>query len=137
MLPLSSIKGVGARAEDIIIHQPYADCKDLCFRARPNRGMVDALAFSGALYCLPDSHGYELVEDFMEYYDSLVAERSEEDKRIAREAKKKFKPAISLTETFQIDESDVIIERTRANRVRQPIKLRGNIKSLISDDLFD
>ena len=137
MLPLSSIKGVGARAEDIIIHQPYADCKDLCMRARPNRGMVDALAFSGALYCLPDSHGYELVEDFMEYYDSLVAERSEEDKRIAREAKKKFKPAISLTEAFQIDESDVIIERTRTNRVRQPIKLRGNIKSLISDDLFD
>ena len=73
----------------------------------------------------------------MEYYDSLVAERSEEDKRIAREAKKKFKPAISLTEAFQIDESDVIIERTRTNRVRQPIKLRGNIKSLISDDLFD
>ena len=137
MLPLSSIKGVGARAEDIILHQPYTDCKDLCFRARPNRGMVDALAFSGALYCLPDSHGYELVEDFMEYYDSLVAERTEEDKRIAREAKKKFKPAISLTDTFQIDESDVIIERTRTNRTRQPIKLRGNIKSLISDDLFD
>jgi DNA polymerase-3 subunit alpha len=77
MLPLSSIKGVGARAEDIITNQPYSDCRDFCFRARPNRGTVMALAESGALGCLSDVTQYSYVEDFMEYWDTLVAEIKE------------------------------------------------------------
>jgi len=137
MLPLSSVKGVGTRAEDIVKHQPFTDCRDLCFRARPNRGMVEALAMSGALGCLPDTK-FEYVNDFLEYYDELVGQRSEEDKRIAREAKKKFKTVVSLDEEFQLNETEAIIDRSKtATKQRQPTKLRGSLKSLISDDMFD
>jgi DNA polymerase-3 subunit alpha len=135
MLPLSSIKGVGARAEDIIKNQPYADCRDFCFRARPNRGTVMAVAESGALACLPDTSQYSYVEDFMEYWDGIVAERLEEDKRIAKEAKKKFTPAISLNKTLHLDDTEAIIEKNRSKQ--RTNKSRGNIKSLLSEDMFD
>jgi len=135
MLPLSSIKGVGARAEDIIKNQPYIDCRDFCFRARPNRGTVMALAESGALACLSDTSQYSYVEDFMEYWDTIVAERTEEDKRIAKEAKKKFTPAISLNKTLHLDDTEAIIEKNRSKQ--RTNKSRGNIKSLLSEDMFD
>ena len=135
LLPLSSIKGVGARAEDIITNQPYSDCRDFCFRARPNRGTVMALAESGALSCLSDACQYSYVEDFMEYWDSLVAERTEEDKRIAKEARKKFTPAISLNETLHLDKTEAIIEKNKTKQ--RAVKTRGNIKSLLDENMFD
>ena len=135
MLPLSSIKGVGARAEDIIKNQPYADCRDFCFRARPNRGTVMAVAESGALACLPETSQFSYVEDFMEYWDGIVAERLEEDKRIAKEAKRKFTPAISLNKTLHLDDTEAIIEKNRSKQ--RTNKSRGNIKSLLSEDMFD
>jgi DNA polymerase III alpha subunit len=135
LLPLSSVKGVGSRADDIITNQPYSDCRDFCFRARPNRGTVMALAESGALSCLSDVEQYSYVEDFIEYWDTLVAERTEEDKRIAKEAKKKFTPAISLNKTLHLDETEAIIDKNKPKQ--RTVKTRGNIKSLLDENMFD
>ena len=95
LLPLSAIKGVGARAIDIVQHQPYEDCKDLAYRARPNRGMVAFLAEQDALCCLPDTMQFEVVEDFLEYWDNIVAERNKEEKNSLRMQKLAEKNSVS------------------------------------------
>ena len=124
LLPLSAIKGVGARAIDIVQHQPYEDCKDLAYRARPNRGMVAFLAEHDALSCLPDTLQFEVVEDFLEYWDNIVAERNREEKNSLRMQK--------LAEKNSVSYDDII-----NNRERKTKSTSSTIKTLLSDGLFD
>ena len=123
-LPLSSIKGVGSRAIDIVQHQPFEDCKDLAYRARPNRGMVAFLAEHDALSCLPDTLQFDVVEDFMEYWDNIVAERTKEEKNNLRLAK--------LAEKNSVSFDDIINKKERQTK-----NTSSSIKSLLSDELFD
>ena len=124
LLPLSAIKGVGARAIDIVQHQPYVDCKDLAYRARPNRGMVAFLAEHDALSCLPDTLQFEVVEDFMEYWDNIVAERNREEMNSLRLQK--------LVEKNSVSYDDII-----NNKERKTKSTSSSIKTLLSDGLFD
>lgn len=79
LLPLSVIKGVGARAEDIIAHQPYENLEDFAERARPNKMLVTALAEASALDVLPDVLQFDYLEDFLEHWESIVAKRTERE----------------------------------------------------------
>lgn len=106
ILPLSAVKGVGARAEDIINHQPFEDIKDLCYRVRPNRMMVQALAENNALDCLPDINQFEFLEDFMEHWDQLVALRAQEEKQAARLKKLSEKNSLSFDQIVNAKTSD-------------------------------
>jgi DNA polymerase-3 subunit alpha len=127
MLPLSSVKGVGSRAEDIVNHQPFEDCKDLCLRARPNKGMIFALAKEGALDCLPDSRTFEFVHEFMEYWDELVEDRMKEERNSLRLKKLKEKNSLS----FQ----DIIKNKVTDNKTQSD--KRKSLSQLLQDDLFD
>jgi DNA polymerase-3 subunit alpha len=124
LLPLSAIKGVGARAIDIVQHQPYEDCKDLAYRARPNRGMVAFLAEQDALCCLPDTLQFEVVEDFLEYWDNIVAERNKEEKNSLRMQK--------LSEKNSVSYDDIINNKERTIK-----STSSSVKTLLSDGLFD
>ena len=127
MLPLSSVKGVGSRAEDIVKFQPFEDSKDLCFRARPNKGMIFALAKEGALDCLPDSRNFEFVHEFMEYWDQLVEERTKEERNALRLKKLKDKNSLS----FQ----DIIKNKVSENKTQSDKS--KSLSQLLQDDLFD
>jgi len=125
ILPLSAVKGVGARAEDIINHQPFDDIKDLCYRVRPNRMMVQALAENNALDCLPDINQFEFLEDFMEHWDQLVALRAQEEKQAARLKKLSEKNSLSFDQIVNAKTSDKREEKV------------NNLSVLLNDNLFD
>ena len=125
ILPLSAVKGVGARAEDIINHQPFEDIKDLCYRVRPNRMMVQALAENNALDCLPDIHQFEFLEDFMEHWDQLVALRAQEEKQAARLKK--------LAEKNSLSFDQIVNSKTNDKREEKG----NNLSVLLNDNLFD
>jgi DNA polymerase-3 subunit alpha len=125
ILPLSAVKGVGARAEDIINHQPFEDIKDLCYRVRPNRMMVQALAENNALDCLPDINQFEFLEDFMEHWDQLVALRAQEEKQAARLKKLSEKNSLSFDQIVNAKTSDKREEKG------------NNLSVLLNDNLFD
>jgi DNA polymerase-3 subunit alpha len=125
MLPLSSIKGVGSRAEDIIKEQPYDDLKDFCIRARPNRGIVEALSRTSALNCIIEKDVSQ--EDFMILWDNLVLERNNAEKKKLRAEKRESKLSVSM---------DRIVQPKKSNT--NSIGLNSNaIKNLLSDNLFD
>jgi DNA polymerase III alpha subunit len=125
MLPLSSIKGVGSRAEDIIKEQPYDDLKDFCIRARPNRGIVEALSKTSALDCIIEKDISQ--EDFMILWDNLVLERNNAEKKKLRDEKRESKLSVSM---------DKIVQPKKTNT--NSIGLNSNaIKNLLSDNLFD
>jgi DNA polymerase-3 subunit alpha len=120
-LPLSTIKGVGARAEDIVEKQPYTDLKDFCYRVRPNRGMVEALSKTTALDCL---EGLDVEEsEFMTLWDELVETRTKEERNAAKLAKFRDKNSVSV---------DDIINKRRVIRTRSKA-----IDTLLDDNLFD
>jgi len=120
-LPLSTIKGVGARAEDIVQKQPYTDLKDFCYRARPNRGMVEALSKTTALDCL---EGLDVDEsEFMALWDELVETRTKEERNALKLAKLREKNSVSV---------DDIINKRRVIRTRSKA-----IDTLLDDNLFD
>jgi DNA polymerase III alpha subunit len=89
-LPLTSIKGVGANSKPVIINQPFEDMRDFVFRAKPNRGIVSALAENKALDCFSEVKGKDL-EYIMEYFDDLADDRKKMEKQVEREAKMTYK----------------------------------------------
>ena len=125
ILPLSAVKGVGARAEDIIKNQPYEDIKDLCYRTRPNRMMIQALAEHNALDCLPDILQFEYLEDFMVHWDELVTQRTQEEKNAARLKKLADKNSLSIDQIM----SNKVNDKTTRNT--------NKFNTLLSDNLFD
>jgi DNA polymerase-3 subunit alpha len=125
ILPLSTIKGVGAKAEEIVKLQPYADVKDLAYRARPNRQIVAALAEAGALGSLPDLANFEYLQDFLEYWDQMVLERNNEEKRLARLQKLREKSSLSIED---------IVGNKKDEKVESQ---RSNFSKILNDDLFD
>jgi DNA polymerase-3 subunit alpha len=126
ILPLSTVKGVGARAEDIIKCQPFADLNDLATRARPNRMMVSALAEANALNCLSEIADFEYLEDFMEHWDNLVAERNRIEKQSLRLKKLEENNSLSI---------DKIVSTNKTSAIRSTKSEK--ITKLLSDDLFD
>jgi DNA polymerase III alpha subunit len=125
ILPLSAVKGVGARAEDIIKNQPYEDIKDLCYRTRPNRMMIQALAEHNALDCLNDILQFEYLEDFMVHWDEIVTQRTLEEKNAARLKR-------------LADKNSLSIDQIMSNKVNdKPTKSTNKFNTLLSDNLFD
>jgi DNA polymerase III alpha subunit len=88
-LPLNTIKGVGNLAEVIIAGQPYESLKDMCFRSKPNRGIIESLATGGALSCFSEIKG-KSVEYIMDLWDEYVKERKIEEAEAERLAKRKY-----------------------------------------------
>jgi len=125
LLPLSTIKGVGSRAIEIIEHQPYIDIKDFCYRARSNRGMVAALAEKEALSCLSDINQFEYFEDFMEHWDILVAQRTKDEKNAQKLSRLKDRNSLSLED---------IMNKTKRTAVDSKTE---DITDLLDDELFD
>jgi DNA polymerase-3 subunit alpha len=123
LLPLSTIKGVGTRSVEIVESQPYENIKDFCYRARPNRGTVAALAEANALSCLQDADEFEYVEDFLVYWDQLVLDRSREEKQALRLKKLADKNSLSY---------DNIV--TGEKKHPSTTKVSNH---LLSDELFD
>jgi DNA polymerase-3 subunit alpha len=130
MLPLTSIKGVGTRVEDLIKMQPFDDIDDFATRARPNRGMVKALAENGALDCLLTGKSFHDIDSFLEYWDEIVEKRNQIEKQKIRDAKRKFVPA---GPTIATDSSNGKISR-ESKTVERKISISSN---LFNDDLFD
>jgi hypothetical protein len=86
--------------------------------------MVAFLAEHDALCCLPDTLQFEVVEDFMEYWDNIVAERNREEKNSLRMQK--------LSEKNSVSYDDII-----NNKERKTKSTSSTIKTLLSDGLFD
>ena len=124
LLPLSSIKGVGTRAKEIVDNQPYESLKDFCYRARPNRGIVEALSKKTALDCLPDLDCSE--EEFMALWDNLVLERNNVEKKKVRDEVRASKLSLSI---------DKIKDNKTTNQNK--IGVRSKFKDLLDDNLFD
>jgi DNA polymerase-3 subunit alpha len=124
LLPLSVIKGVGARAEDIIAHQPYDSLEDFAERARPNKMLVSALAEASALDVLSDVLQFDYLEDFLEHWESIVANRNERDKQAAK--LKRFN-----------DRNSVSLDKIFAGKKDASENNSDKLKNLLSDDLFD
>ena len=83
-------------------------------------------------YTITEFHSSSGVQDEMDRVPSFLKKSA---KRIAKEAKKKFTPAISLNKTLHLDDTEAIIEKNRSKQ--RTNKSRGNIKSLLSEDMFD
>jgi hypothetical protein len=86
--------------------------------------MVAFLAEHDALSCLSDTLQFEVVEDFMEYWDNIVAERNREEKNSLRMQK--------LSEKNSVSYDDII-----NNKERKTKSTSSTIKTLLSDGLFD
>lgn len=127
ILPLSTVKGVGVKAEEIVAGAPYENLEDLAVRARPNRLTVSALAEANALSSLSDTKQFEYLEDFMEYWDNLVLERNKKEKLSARLKKLEEKNSISIEKL----DSSITQNKVQSN------KNNTDIKTLLSDNLFD
>ena len=134
-LPLTSIKGVGTMAQTIVQHQPFENLKDMIWRARPNRGMVEHLAEGGALHCFEDVKRKQ-VDELMVYYDELVSERNEDDKRKKREEKMKYKTLSPLSGNQGSEDRAIPVEerKVKARKDAKPKIL--NTRSLFPNDIF-
>ena len=127
ILPLSAVKGVGSKAEEIVAGAPYKDIEDLVYRARPNRLTVSALAEANALISLPDIGQFEYLEDFMEYWDKLVSERNKKELQMKKLQKLQEKNSVSI---------DTMISNNSKSNVKSK-EQNTNLSKLLSDDLFD
>jgi len=131
-LPLTSIKGVGSMAQTIVEHQPFTDLKDMVWKARPNRGMVEHLAEGGALHVFDDVRR-KPIEDIMTYYDELVIERNAYDKRKKLEEKQKYKTLSPLSGNSE----GIIPTKTTQKNVKSRSGQRTlNTRSLFPNDIF-
>lgn len=133
-LPLTSIKGVGTLAQTIVEHQPFESLKDMIWRARPNRGMVEHLAVGGALVCFPDAR--RPVDELMAYYDELVNERNQDDKRKKREEKLKYKTLSPLADKNNAEHAILAPERRVKSRKENDKNRVLNTRSLFPNDIF-
>ena len=133
MLPLTSIKGVGQKASDIIAHQPFDSLRDMCWRTKANRKMVQSMAEGDALYVFPEINGNS-VDEIMEIWDDLVKERVSEEKRIEKEKKMRYKV------DSPIQQSHSTAPNTRATRASRPApskkKIKGSMNRVFSDEFF-
>ena len=103
----------------------YEDIKDLCYRTRPNRMMIQALAEHNALDCLTDILQFEYLEDFMVHWDELVTQRTQEEKNAARLKK-------------LADKNSLSIDQIMSNKVNdKPTRNTNKFNTLLSDNLFD
>ena len=133
MLPVNSIKGVGDSACIIVENQPFVDLKDLCFKARPNSGMVKALAEATALRCFSETHGKDL-DQIMEMWDGYVRERALNERQKAKEAKQKFKAINPFEDNNEGGGSAPIKKPTGPPK---PPPLRSPLsKNLFAKDIF-
>jgi hypothetical protein len=82
------------------------------------------LAEQDALCCLPDTLQFEVVEDFLDYWDNIVAERNREEKNSLRMQK--------LSEKNSVSYDDII-----NNKERKTKSTSLSVKTLLSDGLFD
>ena len=98
--------------------------KDFCYRARPNRGIVEALSKKTALDCLPDLDCSE--EEFMALWDNLVLERNNVEKKKVRDEVRASKLSLSI---------DKIKDNKTTNQNK--IGVRSKFKDLLDDNLFD
>ena len=125
LLPLSSIKNVGSRADDIVNNQPYENLEDFATRARPNRLTVQSLAEACALECLEETHSFTYVEDFMVHWDSIVESRNAKEKLALRMKRLEDKNSLSLQKLDSIKKPSEVESK------------KPNLGKLLSDDLFD
>ena len=127
ILPLSTVKGVGAKAEELVAGAPYESLEDLAYRARPNRLTISALAEANALNSIPEVQEFEYLEDFMEHWDNLVLERNKKEKLAIRLKKLESKNSISIDKlNGERDDSGVKLNKPKID-----------ISKFLSDDLFD
>jgi DNA polymerase III alpha subunit len=141
MLPLTSIKGVGVKVQDVIMHQPFESLKDMCWRTKANRGMVQALAEGEALDIFPEVRGRS-IEEIMENWDELVKERIAEEKRIEREKKMRYKPISPMHQMADSEDGKPFggtsaAPARLARPARQtPPRIKGSMSRIFSDDFF-
>ena len=137
LLPLNSIKGVGESAKSIMENQPYDDMMDLAVRARPNRGLIEALAFANALDCFSEARN-KSVDQIMEHWDDLISKRTLQEKEASRLAKQKYTVVSPLEQMMKTgDDFSGFGESKSIKKVRETKKIR--IKSsldLFPDDLL-
>jgi DNA polymerase-3 subunit alpha len=135
-LPLTSINGVGSMAQVIVEHQPFEDLKDMVWRAKPNRGMVEHLLEGGALDCLDDV-AKRHSDDVMSYFDDLVVERNQEEKRKKKEEKMKYKTLSPLTGNYNDNSNVSITDERRVKTRKESSKPKMlNTRSLFPNDIF-
>jgi DNA polymerase III alpha subunit len=134
LLPLNAIKGVGALAQCIIDNQPFENLKDFCYRARPNVGVVKALAENHALDCFPEAFGRS-ADEIMEMYNLHVDARTRDDKAAAKAAKAKFHTISPFDDDEKGDDEGrpVHPDLPRGPRTQRP---RRNVAP-INRNLFD
>lgn len=136
-LPLNSIKGVGSMAQAIVDEQPFETLKDMVWRARPNRGMVEHLANGGALHCFEEVRRFSGVEDVMAYYDELVSERNLEEKRRKQEERMTYKVLSPLASGSDGTPASSTTERRTKPRTEKPqVRKPLNTKSLFPKDIL-
>jgi len=133
-LPLVSIKGVGAMAQTIVEHQPFENLKDMVWRSRPNRGMVEHLAEGGALECFSDAR--RPTEELMIFYDELVNERLQDEKRRKREEKQRYKVLSPMSVEDPGDRTIPVEERKVRSRKENAKPKMLNTRSLFPNDIF-
>lgn len=127
ILPLSTVKGVGAKAEEIVAGSPYKNLEDLAARARPNRLTVSALAEANALDSLDEVSQFQYLEDFMEHWDNIVLERNKKEKVALKLRKMEEKSSISIDK----------LSSTKSNIDVKSNDKKSNFLDLISEDIFD
>lgn len=137
LLPLNSIKGVGESAKSIMENQPYDDMMDLAVRARPNRGLIEALSHANALDCFSEARN-KSVDQIMEHWDDLISKRTLQEKEANRLAKQKYTVVSPLEQMMKTgDDFSGFGEIKSVKKVRETKKIR--IKSsldLFPDDLL-
>ena len=111
-LPLTCLKGVGELAKTVVLNQPFDSMTDFVKRARPNRGLVAALAEGRAFDCFSEIKRINSTEEIMELYDALSDEQKKQDKIAAKEAKMKYKSLSPMKNRMNkevVQEKDKII----------------------------
>ena len=88
--------------------------------------MVSALAEANALNCLSEISEFEYLEDFMEHWDNLVAERNKLEKTALRLKKIEENNSLSIDKIVSANKSSEI-KSTKSEKITK----------LLSDDLFD
>jgi DNA polymerase III alpha subunit len=131
-LPLTILKGVGEKVSEVCGYQPFADLTDFAYRAKPNRTIVKGLAMGNALDCLLKGLKFEHTEEFLEYWDEIVAKKNAEEKQRLKDEKR-----MSMADSpIEIVKSDAPPTRTRTTRSVTK-RITGLSKNLLDDDFFN
>lgn len=131
-LPLTILKGVGDKVAEVCGYQPFADLTDFAYRAKPNRTIVKGLAMGNALDCLYNGLKFENIEEFLEYWDEIVAKKNAEEKQRLKDEKR-----MSMADSpIEIVKSEAPPVRTRTTRSVTK-RITGLSKNLLDDDFFN